>query len=331
MKIKIDSKDLKEFKKVSKAKKIQIRDFEGKIELYACVDEIEILKTINGIIEESGAIAINSELIDIFPNGECVLSENGLNFESSLINLLEVPEVIEYDPFFYDDNYVKEIKKDKLKEILEIGYAMPKHDVRPVLKNICLKGNDAVALDGYRLAKRTTNLELEEEILVPCEAVKILKKIKGDAVIDISYSKIIFRIGDYDIRFEKNDLEYIRYWTLIPKEHDIYCEIDSKTLLNSLKRLSKIHQGGNRLVRITFQKESLTICSDRFDLRIRETMVCKCNSEITMGFNSEFLMEAVKGFKGTIKIYLKSDIQPALLTKDDKLDLVLPVRIWERE
>ncbi|EOU1465719.1 DNA polymerase III subunit beta [Clostridium perfringens] len=331
MKIKIDSKELKEFKKVSKAKKIQIRDFEGKIELYACVDEIEILKTINGIIEESGAVAINSELIDIFPNGECVLSENGLNFENSLINLLEVPEVIKYDPFFYDDNFVKGIKKDKLKEILEIEYAMDKSEVRPVLRNICLKGNDAVALDGYRLAKRITNLELEEQILIPYEAVKILKRLKGDAAIDIADSKIIFRIGDYDIRFENADLEYIRYWTLIPKDNDIYCEVDSKTLLNSLKRLSKIHQCGNRLARIEFKKEVLTICVDRFDLRIRETIGCKCNSEITIGFNSEFLMEAVKRFQGTIKICLKNNISPALLVKDGKEDLVLPIRIMERQ
>lgn len=330
MNIKIEAKELIEFKKVSRAKEVQIKTNGEKIEIYSNVDDIEILKSIDGVINETGTCTINIGILDLLKAGEITITEKGLENSGLQIELLESLEPIEYPPFIENEILVSEIKKDELKEMLEVSYAIAKDNYRPILNNIYLKGNEAVALDGYRLAKRITDFELQDQILIPYEVAKILKRIKEDASISKdSSNNIIFKVGAYTIRFENSKETYIRYWDLIPKDNHIECIIEADTLLGSLRRINKVNRGAydSNLVRLEFKKDKLNVLMKRFDLKIKETLECKCNEEIDVGFNSRYLADALRGVKGEIKITLKSPISPAIVIKENKEDLVLPIRI----
>lgn len=335
MNIKIEAKELTEFKKVSRAKEVQIKTNGEKIEIYSNVDDIEILKSIDGVINETGTCTINIGILDLLRDGEIIITEKGIGNSGLQIELLESIEPIEYSPFIENEILVNEIKKDKLKEMLEVSYVIAKKDeYRPIINNIYLKGNEAVALDGYRLAKRITDFELQEQILIPYEVAKILKRIKEDASISKdSSNNIIFKVGSYTIRFENSKEEYIRYWDLIPKDNHIECIIEADTLLGSLRRINKVNRGAydSNLVRLEFKKDKLNVLMKRFDLKIKETLECKCSEEIDVGFNSRYLADALRGVKGEIKITLKSPVSPAILIKENKEDLVLPIRIEQRK
>lgn len=334
MNIKIEAKELIEFKKVSRAKEVQINANGKKIEIYSNVDDIEILKSIDGVINETGTCTINIGILDLLKAGEITITEKGLENSGLQIELLESLEPIEYPPFIENEILVSEIKKDELKEMLEVSYAIAKDNYRPILNNIYLKGNEAVTLDGYRLAKRNTKFGLQEQILIPHEAVKILKRIKEDASISKDGSNnIIFKVGSYTIRFENSKETYIRYWDLIPKDNHIECIIEADTLLGSLRRINKVNRGSydSNLVRLEFKKDKLNVLMKRFDLKIKETLECKCSEEIDVGFNSRYLADALRGVKGEIKITLKSPVSPAILIKENKEDLVLPIRIEQRK
>lgn len=325
MNIKVLSRDLKQFKRVTRAKVIKITAYDSKVELYANPNrDVEVLRELQGGVNEIGSTIINADVIDLLPVGEVIITDNSINIENICISYNCEDSDLDYTPFVSNEILVNKLENNKLKEILETKYSLAKDFTREVLQNIYLSKNDAVAIDGYRLAKRITNFNLNNDIFIPQEVVKVLNNINGDGYIGRNDISIVFGIGDYKIRFINQDWDYINYRTLIPKENQIIFTVDASTILNILKRANRLK---TNLVRFEINNNKLAICVDRFDINFKEILDINCNEELNIAFNIKYLLDLFKIAKGEVTLELKSCVSPVIFKQGEKLDMILPIRV----
>ena len=327
MNIEINLKELKEFKRIFKSDFIQVTAMGNKVELYSRDCKIEFLKVVlDAKIYEDGTVMLPTYLIDVLPPGNITITEKGLNNENTLIDFKEFDKKATYETFAIDDILVKDIKGEILKEMLEVKHAIAKDECRPVLENICLRGNDAVSLDGYRLSKRTTNFNLDRDIFISKDVVKIINKIKvnGNGFIGVQEENIIFKIDEYFIRFKNVSGEFIEYNGLIPKENKIICNVDSKIMLKVLQRAKRL---GEYLVNVNIKNKSMDLTINRFDITFNERINVECNGEINLGLNINYLIDTFKVLKGNVSMELNSKVTPVICKQNGKLELILPIRL----
>lgn len=323
MNIKIDLKELKEFKRVFKSDFIKVTATSEGIELYTYESKIELIKTVEGIVIEEGTLVIKSWLVDLLPPGEVNLTDDFIGSNDTIINF-ENDYTATYPRFEVDEVLVSNVESGKFKEIFSIKYAVAECETRPVLKNIMLNEDFAVALDGYRLAEIKTGFELEKEILIPIDAVKLISKLKGEGTIGTQGQCTIFKVDKYQIRFADYEGEYIKHKHLIDKDYKIVCKVDSSLILNTLKRAKKV---GGHTVNINISNNIMILSMNRFDIRFVEKLNVECNGEIGIAFNINYLIDVFKASKGEVKMELQSNVTPVLIKQEGKVDLVLPIKI----
>ncbi|MFR5264556.1 hypothetical protein [Clostridium sp.] len=328
MNIEINLKELKEFKRIFKSDFIQVTAIDNKVELYSMDCKVEILKVVpDAKVHEDGIVIIPTYLIDVLPPGDIIITEKGLNNENTLIDFKEFNKTATYKPFSPDEILVKDIKEEVLKEILEVKHAIAKDECRPILENICLRKNDAVSLDGYRLSKRTTDFNLDRDIFIYKDIVKIINKIKikGTSFIGIQEEDVIFKIDEYFIRFKNISGDFIEYNGLIPiKENKVVCDVDSNIVFKVLQRAKRL---GEYLLNVSISNGHMDFMINRFDITFNERINVECNGEIELALNINYLIDTFKVLKGEVRIELTGKVTPVIFKQSGKLELILPIRL----
>lgn len=327
MKITIALKDIKDFKKVFKVQNIKVIAGAYGIELYGTNRRTEFFKKVEGVIESKGTVVIDSDLLNLLGNSEIIITENSITDGITLISIKNVLEVEDHKPINIKRVISEEIKSKDFKEILEIEYATAEDETRPVLKNIFMNGNEACAIDGYRLARRITNLNLEKQILIPTELVKILKKIKGDVkILEEGNQTLILEIGDYKIRFTNQDMEFINYKSLIPMDNKRFLKIDSKEMLQMIKRAIKLKE---RVLNFKISTEDIRFKIERFDIIFEQRIKVESNFEMIIAVDIRFLKDYFSLITGEVIMEFSSSVSPIILKNENKIDMILPIRVCE--
>lgn len=329
MNIEIDLKELKLFKKVTKCDFIKITAKKDYIELYTKDYLLEVLKKVDDVIViEPGEFIIQSYLLDVLPPGIMKLTSAGLDSTNIFITFKDLSENIKYKEFELEKIITNDFKTEILKEILDVKHAISKDKTRAVIQNICLRENDAVALDGYRLSKRFTGLNLKEDIYIPREIVKILSRIKSENnSIALQGNSTILKLDNYFMRFVKNcNDEFIDYNCILKSDTPISCSIivDSKIFLNILKRANKLNQ---HMVCLEVMNNNAELKVERFDIDFKERLQADCTGEIKIGLNINYLIDSFKALQGEVRFEFKSPVAPVTIIQNNKTELVLPIRI----
>ena len=213
-----------------------------------------------------------------------------------------------------------------------IKYAIADDTPRPVLTGVYFNGSDIVGLDGHKLAVNTDKeLNIKSAFTVPSNTIKLVNDVLGDEIQVINDSKYIeFKDENTTVMSKLLEGEYPKYGDIISKKGKMIMNVNAKEFVNSLNYLKTFkpakekllaHWSGDTIKNADGTADSKIIVDDPAVL------------DIEIGFNADYMIDALSQFKDDVKIHVESANSPMILTYDkgDITAVVLPVRIKSNE
>ncbi len=334
---------------------ILIKASQNKVDIIANDLEIGIESSFEADVREEGQVVINAKMfmniiknlssdivsIEVGDKFLTTIKSGNAKFEISGLNPSEFPELPIVDP-----DYSVSISKNMLKDmILRTVFAVYKKDDRPVLRGCLMEieGHEIkmVALDGFRLAYRKYKIQEESrkrKLIIPEKALLELSKLLKDEdekiVINSTAKHAVFIDDNYKLVTRLIEGEYMNYKALISNEMPYQIECPVSSLMSSVYRASlivinditkcpvKIHIGGNN-INVSCET-SIGFVDDNIE-------VSTSDEDIVMGFNSTFILEALRACdEEKVILKIKGSKEPLIIAPvqgDDFVYLVLPVKI----
>ena len=239
------------------------------------------------------------------------------------------------------------IPQNKLKELISgTIFAVSENQGRPIHTGVKFEVTDtsitAIAVDGFRLARRTYHPEegtaRELSFVVPAAGLKEVEKIVSDvedmASFTLGTKHILFQIGKATLVCRLLEGEFLDWRKVVPSNCPIKLVANVGELASSVERVGLIvSEKYKSPVRCTFSHNELL-------MRTQTTIGAaedKCSlagdgKELEIGFNVRYLADALKVVPSEeVTLELTNGLSPIVLTPvDDKFDfayMVLPVRI----
>ena len=315
-----------------------------------------IYTNIESEVDQGGQIVVNArlfgEMIRRMPDGivsftsddegtvhvKCGKSE--FNFIGiSAEDYPEMPEVEELSAVKLPQNILKSMINQSI-------FAVSDNDVRPIYTGILfeLEGEELtlVAVDGYRLAKRTEHLSngnlQKASFVVPGSSLSDIERICADSEeeleISVGRKHISFTIGDTVVISRRLEGEFLNYRKSIPDSFKYKVEITRSELMSSIDRVSIIvSERNNSPVRMRFNDGSIDLLCLTPIGRAEDICLCEGSGEgLEIGFNDRYMMDALKASgKDKLFICLNSSSSPCIITAADGSEnftyMILPVRL----
>ena len=240
-----------------------------------------------------------------------------------------------------------QIPQNKLKELISgTIFAVSENQGRPIHTGVKFEVTDtsitAIAVDGFRLARRTYHPEegtaRELSFVVPAAGLKEVEKIVADiedmASFTLGTKHILFQIGKATLVCRLLEGEFLDWRRVVPTGCPIKLVANVSDLSSSVERVGLIvSEKYKSPVRCIFSHNELL-------MRTNTTIGAaedKCSlagdgKELEIGFNVRYLADALKVVPSEeVTLELTNGLSPIVLTPvDDKYDfayMVLPVRI----
>lgn len=207
----------------------------------------------------------------------------------------------------------------------------------------------SVSTDGYRLVKAITFAGADRfpedlNVIIPSKIIDLLKKVDNETIVSTIETKgkithIRFTVGDTTMISRVIDENFPPYENAIPKENHITAQLNQKSVLNAIKRVSIFANPIAKKIKFMFDPSMLTVYAEDEDTgaNASETLECEYNAEpLTMGFNFKFLEEAIQNIdtkedqNHIITFLLSTPSKAALLSAvgdENLLMLVMPIRV----
>ena len=239
------------------------------------------------------------------------------------------------------------IPQTALKELISgTIFAVSENQGRPIHTGVKFEVENesisAIAVDGFRLARRTfhpeTPTQRELSFVVPAAGLKEVEKILTDseeeAVFTLGPKHILFDIGAATLVCRLLEGDFLDWRKVVPTNCPIKLVAHVADLANSIERVGLIvSEKYKSPVRCIFSHNELL-------MRTNTTIGAaedKCSlagdgKELEIGFNVRYLADALKVVPSDeVTLELTNGLSPIVLTPvDDKYDfayMVLPVRI----
>ena len=307
-------------------------------------------------IKEGGELVINARLFgDIIrrlPDDVVVFStDDKLNvrltcgdaaFDITALSAADYPELPEVD-----DQFSVTLEQRTLKAMInQTSFAVSVNEARPIhtgaLFEISDKGLTMVAVDGFRLALRREPLEHIDggafKFVAPGAALNEVEKICADTddMVTVTQGKrhLMFEAGATQLICRRLEGEFLDYKNAIPTTNPICIEVDNKTMIESLDRVSVvISEKLKSPVRCLFSQDRVYMSARTGNGEARDICPVRGDGqELEIGFNNRYLMDALRYAPAdTVKMQLNTGISPCIITPVDDSDnflyMVLPVRL----
>ena len=239
------------------------------------------------------------------------------------------------------------IPQNKLKELISgTIFAVSENQGRPIHTGVKFEVTDtsitAIAVDGFRLARRTYHPEestgRELSFVVPAAGLKEVEKIVSDvedmASFTLGTKHILFQIGNATLVCRLLEGDFLDWRRVVPTNCPVKLVAHVSDLSSSVERVGLIvSEKYKSPVRCIFSHNELL-------MRTNTTIGAaedKCalagdGKELEIGFNVRYLADALKVIPSEeVTLELTNGLSPIVLTPvDDKYDfayMVLPVRI----
>lgn len=216
---------------------------------------------------------------------------------------------------------------------------------RPILTGINISVKDGilqfVAIDGYRLAIRRKNINIDNDIefivsgKALSEVVKLIDENTENVEIKVGKRLILFKISGFTFISRLLEGEFVNFEKIIPAEHSQQTTVVCDEMIDSVERVSLlINDSFSTPIRCAFSKEELIISCSTALGRAKEKMNIELiGNEFEMGLNSRYLLEALKACEHE-KITFKFNganagvtISPADPENNEMLYLIMPMRL----
>lgn len=226
--------------------------------------------------------------------------------------------------------------------VKEVSFAAAVDETRPILKGVYLDYKDnnlnLVALDGYRLAKKSIYMEEDKEInaVVDAKSLAEITRLMTDGElinVNVTSNYIIFKFENTIIASRLLEGNYVKYDSLLPTEFVINAKVDRAELLSSLERASLMSEHNNKLVKLILENNNLNVSAKSQLGKVVEDLNIEVDGDtsLTIAFNARYLMDSIKALSATeINMRLSNSTSPCVIDGiDDESNkhLILPVRI----
>ena len=213
-------------------------------------------------VEESGELVVNarliSEILRRLPDDVVTFTANDkflihltcgdADFDIMGLSAADFPELPEVE-----EKYAVQIAEKTLKSMIQqTSFAVSTNEARPVhmgsLFEVSAEGLTVVSVDGFRLALRKEALEKIEggafSFVAPGTALNEVERIceEIDEVVTITLGQrhILFEVGETELICRRLEGEFLDYKNAIPRRNPINVVVDTKTMLQSLERVSVV-------------------------------------------------------------------------------------------
>ena len=251
----------------------------------------------------------------------------------------ELPEV--------EDEFSIQIQQNVLRAMIsETSFAVSSDETRPIhtgsLFEISENTLTVVSVDGFRLALRREPLESAGSgafrFVAPGAALNEVEKICEDVedpiAITLGKRHLLFEAGKTQLICRRLEGEFLDYKTAIPRSNPIRITAGTKTLIDSIDRVSVVVSDKQKSpVRCIFQKDQVLLSAKTAIGEAKD--ICRVSGDgdgLEIGFNNRYLMEALKYAPADqVCLELNTGISPCVITpvegEEKFLYMVLPVRL----
>lgn len=305
-------------------------------------------------VYQEGATVINSKLFGEFirklPNDKVIIKmeENNIYItcqKSEFVILGNNPDEFPKLPTI-NENSMYEISQDVIKNMIRSTiFAIAQEETRPILTGVLFEVKDRklrfIALDGYRLALKSYDIDSDNEIsaVIPGKTLneisKILETTDEKAKITFTPNHILFNLGNTKVISRLLDGDFINYRQIIPEEYRLRVKVNKDELLDSIERASLLaREGKTNLIKFDIKDTSMIITSNSQMGKVYEEVNIELEGEnLKIAFNSKYFIDVLRIIDSE-EIYLEftTNVSPCIVKKcdsDDYIYLVLPVRLVE--
>ena len=292
----------------------------------------EILRKLRGIDVE---IECDDRLVCHIKSGEAVFDIMGMQAS----DFPEMPSLTDGENLILKGEDFVEMVKGTIFAVSQI------EGTRPILTGINISVKDGVlqfvAIDGYRLAIRRKNINIENntEFIVSGKAlnevVKLIDENTENIEIKVGKRLILFKIDGYVFISRLLEGEFVNYEKIIPTEYKQCIEIENGEITDSIERVSLlINDTFSTPIRCAFYHDELNISCATSLGRAKEKLNIELEGEdFEIGLNSRYLLDALKACESD-KIVIKFNgsnagvtITPAENEDNKMLYLIMPTRL----
>lgn len=307
-------------------------------------------------VKEQGSVVVGArlfgEMIRRLPDGIVTIStdiNNNVNVKcgKSEFNFMGIsPEDYPEMPVVDGVNNIALPQKILGSMIDQTIFAVADNDMRPIYTGALfeIEGEELtlVAVDGYRLAKRSEKLESARmencSFVVPGSALADIERICGDSEelvkISVGAKHISFSIGETVVVSRRLEGEFLNYKKSIPESFKYIVKVDRGEFMSAIDRVALIVSERNTSpVRMSFNDGSIDCLCVTPIGRAEDVCTCEGSGEgLQIGFNDRYLKDALKAAaKEELNVCLNSAASPCIITAADGSEnftyMILPVRL----
>lgn len=315
--------------------------------------DLSIETKFSATIYEEGSIVVDSkffgEIIRKLPNSEIQIN----TIENNTVEILcqkskcalihmnasdypELPKINENMMFSISQKVLKNMIKGTI-------FATAQEETRPILTGVLFEIKDRklnlVALDGFRLALKSENVENDNTInaVIPGKTLSEVSKILSDdddnVNITFTPNHILFTLNQTKVISRLLEGEFIKYNSIIPEEFNLKVTAKRQELLDSIERASLMAKDSNtNLVKLDIEEENMIITSNsQLGMAREELNIILQGKPLKIAFNSKYLIDIFKIMEDEeIVMEFSSSVSPCIIKNKEKencIYLVLPVRL----
>jgi len=317
--------------------------------------EIAINTVMRGDVKEAGAIAVEaklfSDIISKLNNGDVTIETNDETKEikikagKSKFNLpgRDADEYIKMPDL--GEGFRFAVSQPVLKDLIDktiFCAAVNDNNKAMTGEYVAVEGDQltAVALDGHRIAIKSATLDQNYgdcEFIAPGKSLQDIARLMTGTIQDIVHvtvtpANVVFQFDETIILVRTIGGDYFDYKRIFGTEPTIIVRAYAQELLESIARASVMVKESDRkpmVIKISGDVANLSVRSNYGNVE-EDVEISHEGSDITIGMNPKFLMDAVNAFEDDeVEMRFISPKAPVFLMKEglDSTYVVLPVNI----
>lgn len=332
---------------------VLIKAYDGKLNISGYNLEIGITTDIEATIQNEGEIVVSAKLfLDIVRKlpEEIVFIETDdrmityitcgqVDYQIVGMSSVEYPDL----PSFEQTDGITVNEKILRDMIRQTVYAVSENTAKPIYTGSLFEIENGifkiVAVDGYRMAIRSENVDSESNtsFVVPGktqqEVLKLLNEDEENVEIIIGMRHITFRVKNYRVISRLIEGTFLDYKTTIPKEEKTEVVINTRKIINAVERMSLLNNDRIQSpVRCKFSDDEIKLsCASAVGRANDVISVPVIGESVEIGFNNRYLLDALKNSDtDEIKLVLNGALAPMIVKPvkgDCFLSIVVPMRL----
>lgn len=331
---------------------------QGKLKMIAYNLELGMTKEIEANVKEEGSIVINAKMLSEMIRRlsgvnvtlstddklSCKIESDKTVFELMGMNPNDFPELPDVD-----ETYGVTIPSDVLKDMVRqtiFSIAQPEYG-KPIYTGLLFDIKDrkltVVGVDGSRLAVRKEKIDYEGDISFIVagraigEVVKIVKDNEKTVTINVGKRHFSITVDGYTIISRIMEGDFINYEKIVNNTFSTVVTANAKDIASIIDRISLVINDQLRTPVRCFMARNEFIFSCVTPLgKAIDSCECKIQgNEMEIGFNSKFLVEALKATEcEEVKLNFNGPLSPMLILPtegDSFVYIVMPMMLRSDE